>query len=146
MRIKSLFLLCISLCLLVIWGCGNTKTIVSTPKVVKTESTKKDSVIMVGIEKDAPQDSFFLSLFRQYPLLFADILKNKKNNHVQVIYTQIDRDEANNPHFTQHTFNSADKNAYFYPASTVKFPVALLALQKLAGEKNKNLNDKKPKK
>ncbi len=140
MRSKSIFLLCISLCFLIIWGCGSTKTVVSTPKVVKTEPAKTDTISIVALEKDAPEDSFFLSLLRQYPLLFNDILKNKKKNHVQIIYTQIDRDEANHPHFTQHTFNSADKNAYFYPASTVKFPVALLALQKLASEKNKALN------
>ena len=140
MRLKKIFLVCISLCLLIIWGCGNTKTVVTPPKVVKAEPGKSDTINKIVLEKDAVEDRFFLSLLRQYPLMFGDILKDKKNNHVQIIYTQIDRDENNHPHFTQHTFNSADKNMYFYPASTVKFPVALLALQKLNTEKNKNVN------
>ena len=140
MHLKSLFLLCVSLCLLIIWGCGTTKTVVSSPKPVITNPIIKDSLKTIVLEKDAPEDSFFLSLFRQYPLLFKDILDNKKNNHVQIIYTKIDRDEANHPHFTDYTFNSAIKNSYFYPASTVKLPVALLALQKLASNKNNNVN------
>jgi len=49
---------------------------------------------------------------------------------LQIIYTQINRDEDNNPFFTSYKFN-VDKNKYFYPASTVKFPAALLALEKL---------------
>ena len=62
MRSKSIFLLCISLCFLIIWGCGSTKTVVSTPKVVKTEPAKTDTISIVALEKDAPEDSFFLSL------------------------------------------------------------------------------------
>ncbi|MEO6583430.1 MAG: serine hydrolase [Ferruginibacter sp.] len=49
--------------------------------------------------------------------------------NVQVIYTQIDRNAANKPTFT--TFSLNDSAAYFYPASTVKLPVALMALQRL---------------
>ncbi|MBC7850788.1 MAG: serine hydrolase [Chitinophagaceae bacterium] len=49
---------------------------------------------------------------------------------LQIIYTKIDRSDANKPIFTDYYFNvSADQ--YFYPASTVKMPVALLALQRL---------------
>ena len=46
------------------------------------------------------------------------------------MYTQINRDENNIPHFTTFQFN-VDSTRYFYPASTVKLPVALLALEKL---------------
>ena len=49
---------------------------------------------------------------------------------VQVIYTQIDRDQRNNPRFT-HFYYNLQPDLYFYPASTVKMPVAVLALQKL---------------
>lgn len=140
MQLKPIFLLYIFLCFLIIWGCGSSKPVVSKPVIDKLEPLKKDSVKIDVVEKDAPEDSFFLSLLRQYPVQFSAILANKKNNHVQIIYTQIDRDEANHPHFTRHSFNSADKNAYFYPASTVKFPVALLALQKLEAEKNKGIH------
>ena len=49
---------------------------------------------------------------------------------LQIIYTQIDRDANNVPTFTSHKFN-VDKNQYFYPASTVKMPTAILTLEKL---------------
>lgn len=49
---------------------------------------------------------------------------------VQVIYTQIERRKNGRPQFTDHYFNVNDSD-YFYPASTVKLPVAILALQKL---------------
>ncbi len=70
------------------------------------------------------------SLMALYPAYFTDVIANAERKKVQLIYTQIDRDEAGNPHFTHHNFglNAAH---YFYPASTVKFPVAALALQRL---------------
>ncbi len=52
-------------------------------------------------------------------------------HEVQVLYLQIDRDEANEPYFTQHGWR-VNEERYFYPASTVKFPLALLALEQLA--------------
>lgn len=64
------------------------------------------------------------------PALFTDILKNKENYNVQIVFTQIDRDKNNKPHFTEHQFN-VQHNNYFYPASTVKMPAAFLALEKL---------------
>ncbi len=51
---------------------------------------------------------------------------------IQIIYTQIDRDAQQRPHFTTWTFQ-ADSNQYFYPASMVKMPLALLALEKING-------------
>ena len=64
------------------------------------------------------------------PEQFANILSNKDSLNVQVIYTQINRSKKNQPSFTDYTFN-INKNNYFYPASTVKLPIALLALEKL---------------
>ena len=51
---------------------------------------------------------------------------------MQIIYTQIDRGKKDKDKFklTDHYFN-VDPDNYFYPASTVKLPVAILALQKL---------------
>lgn len=48
----------------------------------------------------------------------------------QIIYTQIDRDKHNRPHFKHYMLN-VDANRYFYPASTVKLPTVALALEKL---------------
>ncbi len=58
------------------------------------------------------------------------VLKKKDDFEVQIIYTQIDRDADNRPSFTSHYYNF-DKDRYFYPASTVKMPVAFLALERL---------------
>lgn len=61
---------------------------------------------------------------------FKAAINNKDSLHLQIIYTKIDRDKNNNPTFTDYTFNTNHKN-YFYPASTVKMPVAFLALEKI---------------
>ncbi|MDP5189208.1 serine hydrolase [Rheinheimera baltica] len=62
-----------------------------------------------------------------YPMLqkvFADPAPYK----VQIIYTQIDRDTQNKPHLSYYQYN-VDESRYFYPASSVKLPIALLALE-----------------
>ncbi|MBX2922907.1 MAG: serine hydrolase [Chitinophagaceae bacterium] len=80
--------------------------------------------------KPARTDAFLEKLLRNHPAYFSDILAHKDAYKVQVIYTQIDRDENNQPSFKDYYFNVNEDN-YFYPASTVKMPTALLALQKL---------------
>lgn len=57
-------------------------------------------------------------------------LKKKDTLEVQIIYTQINRDSLNRPSFKSFYFN-VDSTHYFYPASTVKLPMVLLALEKL---------------
>lgn len=73
------------------------------------------------------------------PEFFENILKNPDKYEVQIIYTQIDRDKNNKPTFVTHKY-SVDKNHYFYPASTVKFPAVLLALEKLNKIKRTGVN------
>ncbi|MFT3933759.1 MAG: serine hydrolase [Chitinophagaceae bacterium] len=75
-------------------------------------------------------DRFLENLMQTRPQYFSNILSNRKALKVQVIYTKIDRNQNNEPVFTPYYFN-VDSVGYFYPASTVKFPVALLALQEL---------------
>lgn len=69
-------------------------------------------------------------LLRKHPGYFGSILADPEKYRVQIIYTQINRDAQNLPHFETFTYrlNPAE---YFYPASTVKLPAALLALEKL---------------
>jgi hypothetical protein len=57
-------------------------------------------------------------------------LVRKDSLRIQVIYTQIDRDKNNKPSFRDFFFN-VNPASYFYPASTIKMPTALLALEKL---------------
>ena len=63
----------------------------------------------------------------EYPTL-QKVLADTAKYQVQILYTQIDRNEHGNPLFTTYPFN-VDDSRYFYPASTVKLPVALLALE-----------------
>jgi Beta-lactamase enzyme family len=75
-------------------------------------------------------DSFIYNLLQKHPSLFGPLLVNQEQLGIQVIYTQIDRDKKGRPVFTEHRFG-VDADQYFYPASTVKLPVAILALQRL---------------
>src|SRR6267154_1106097 len=61
---------------------------------------------------------------------FRRILRDRDALEVQIIYTQINRDSLNRPRFRSFYFH-VDSTRYFYPASTVKLPIALLALEKL---------------
>lgn len=62
--------------------------------------------------------------------IISEVLKNKDKHRLQVIYTQIDRDAQNEPHFTHHGYN-VDDDVFFNPASMVKLPAAIFALEKL---------------
>lgn len=61
---------------------------------------------------------------------FRQVIDNPGKYRLQIIYTRIDRDSENVPHFSHHTFH-VDANNYYNPASTVKLPTAILALEKL---------------
>ncbi len=75
-------------------------------------------------------DDLLQILMKANPALFNPILDNKDSLRVQIVYTQINRDKRNRPSFKEYTFN-LNNNTYFYPASTVKMPIAFLALEKL---------------
>ena len=60
----------------------------------------------------------------------SKIVENPEEFRVQIIYTQIDRNNKQVPIFTSHMFN-VNPEKYFYPASTVKFQAAVLALDKI---------------
>ncbi|WP_255578061.1 class A beta-lactamase-related serine hydrolase [Chitinophaga sp. sic0106] len=66
------------------------------------------------------------------------ILQQPDSFRYQLIYTEINRDQQNVPHFRNYYFHvNADK--YYNPASTVKLPVAVLALEKLKSLRNKGI-------
>ncbi len=75
------------------------------------------------------QETLLESLLRPNPIC-APVLAAAAKHEVQILYTQIDRDAANRPHFTRHEYR-VNPEAYFYPASTIKLAGALLALEKL---------------
>lgn len=76
------------------------------------------------------QDNVIEKLLNDNKNLFEDVLTKIDSFEVQIIYTQIDRNKNNFPTFTTFKYRVEPKD-YFYPASTVKLPVAVLALEKL---------------
>ena len=58
------------------------------------------------------------------------VLSSPNTYRLQLVYTQIDRDQNGIPRFTNHTLY-ADAENYFNPASMVKMPLAFLAMEKL---------------
>jgi hypothetical protein len=77
-----------------------------------------------------PNDNLVENLMLTEPNNFQNVLENRDQLEIQIIYTQIDRDENNLPSFRSFYYN-VDSNRYFYPASTVKLPLCLLALEKI---------------
>ena len=69
-------------------------------------------------------------ILSNHPDWFGAVLGRIDHHQVQILYTQIDRDVENRPIFTSHAYR-VDPHVYFYPASAVKLPAALLALEKL---------------
>lgn len=64
------------------------------------------------------------------PEQFKEIVDHADKYRVQILYTQINRDKKNRPSFKSYGFR-INTNEYFYPASTVKFPASVLALEKI---------------
>lgn len=75
-------------------------------------------------------DTFLEDLLKKYPQYFDTIFQNRKDWNVQLIYTQVDRG-ANGIAALKNYYFNLNAARYFYPASTVKLPVSILALQKL---------------
>ena len=82
-------------------------------------------------------------IMKAHPEHFQKILAHPEKYRVQILYTQIDRDAENNPHFTSYAYR-LNPQEYFYPASTVKLPTALVALEKLNKLNIKGLNKQTP--
>lgn len=62
--------------------------------------------------------------------VFYKVLQQPDSFRLQIIYTEINRDRNNKPAFKNHYFNY-NPQQYFNPASLVKFPLAVLSLEKL---------------
>jgi hypothetical protein len=75
-------------------------------------------------------DNFIEKLLKKHPDRFAELLKDPDKYRIQILYTKIDRNRKNEPHFTTHRYQ-VDSEKYFYPASTVKLPAVALAFEKL---------------
>lgn len=88
------------------------------------------SLATAGCEQRPAWNGSIEELLLSQPHRFAKVMADPVRHRVQIIYTQIDRDKDNRPHFRSFTYR-VDPGEYFYPASTVKLPVALLSLEKI---------------
>ena len=113
-------------------SCNSIKQSKSTADMPQTKQETKSG-------DTAKSPAFIESLLQQYPQYFGEILKNPNALNVQIIYTQINRRANGTPDFINHYFN-VNPGKYFYPASTVKLPIVLLALQKLNDLKEKGID------
>ncbi len=67
------------------------------------------------------------------------VMQHPEEYELQILYTQIDRRKNGKIHFTDFEFNVND-SSYFYPASSVKLPIALMALEKIKKLNNKGID------
>jgi hypothetical protein len=96
-------------------------------------------LLLVALSSTAQSDANLLEkLMLQKPAQFGKILANPNEYRLQILYTQINRDKNNVPHFKEYSYRLNPKE-YFYPASTVKMPLAFLALEKINNLKLKGL-------
>ena len=79
-------------------------------------SSTKKNILTTTLSSDNPK--------------IKNVISNPELFELQIIYTQIFRDKNNRVSFKDYTYHLNADN-YFYPASTVKFPIAILALEKL---------------
>ena len=93
--------------------------------------------IALGQKKDP-----FSKIPDTYPIL-QKVLANPNVYKAQILYSQVDRDKNNNPSWKNFDYGLND-DVYFYPASTVKLPVAILALEWLGEQQVQGLSADTP--
>jgi len=87
-------------------------------------------VIIGSCSSPSPYEgNLIYEIAKSDPELLA-VLDEAEKYRIQIIYTQVKRDSVNRPILVDHTFR-LNTEEYFYPASTVKLPVAALSLEML---------------
>lgn len=115
------------LCIILSISCHITKKTDSGIAPIHTRPMKDSVQQNISPKKS---DVFLEGLLKSRPHFFNNFLAKSDSLNIQIIYTQIDRHSNNQPQFKTYYYN-VNPAKYFYPASTVKMPVALLALQRL---------------
>ena len=127
----SLRTLCILPLIYLALSCNITKrVIIPNPVVVSKPKT--------FLTSDGSKTDIFMESLLKSNTFLDSVLVHKKDWNVQIIYTQVDRVSNNVPKLTNYYFN-VNPDRYFYPASTVKLPTALLALERLNELKSKGI-------
>jgi len=58
------------------------------------------------------------------------IIKDKDNYEIQILYTEVSKNKLGQTEFSNFQFQLNDEK-YFYPASTIKLPITVMALSKI---------------
>ena len=87
-------------------------------------------LLFVGFYSAFSQETPIEKILSEGSREFQDVLLHADSLEVQIIYSQIHRNAEGNVYLETYTFG-IDEKRYFYPASTVKMPVACFALEKL---------------
>ena len=99
--------------------------------------------LLSGCSKQPQWEGSLEKFLESQAFRFGQAIENPDYYRVQVIYTQINRDENNQPEFATFEYR-VSQDEYFYPASTVKLPTALLALEKINDLNRAGLNRNTP--
>ena len=92
--------------------------------------------IIVSAATAQPTDSKLLKeILENLIPVFSNIFSEPDQYKLQFIYTQVNRDRNNVPELATHTYRLKPRE-YFYPASTIKIPIAVLAMEKLNSIEN----------
>lgn len=92
-----------------------------------------------NLKAQSDGEQLLLQLMKDRGDDFQHILNDPERYRVQILYTQIDRDQYNAPSFRSHSYRlNADE--YFYPASSIKIFGAALSLEKINRMAIKELN------
>ena len=94
-------------------------------------------VHFVFFQCDKPVTVLDKSLKNPNPQI-QNVLANKNKHEIQILLSEIKRKHSGEVLFKESTYQ-LDEERYFYPASTAKLPIAILALQKLNSLKAKGI-------
>jgi hypothetical protein len=87
-------------------------------------------VSLPGLSQKKQPERLIYSILQGKAAILDSVLANPSKFGLQIIFTEINRQKNGAIKFSEHSFG-VDPNTYFYPASTVKLPIAMLSLQRL---------------
>lgn len=107
-----------------------------SPKLCKTLIHASIAVLIMSCNREVVENPIVHILNNSKEEAIRSVMEKLATYEVQVYFTQIDRTNGKTI-FRDYSFQEADSN-YFYPASTVKLPIAVLALEKLSSSTDIN--------
>ena len=88
------------------------------------------STVLLSCSKSTSTKNPIEQVLNSEHLSIKKVVENINQHGLQILFTKVEKDKNDNVTFEDYNFQ-VDDTSYFYPASSVKFPVAILALEKL---------------